>query len=168
MVGRNDEFMEAYKHLDKICREIFKNEKGITTYIDEMEAKRSGAFYVGSWDATLRKLKEYRHIRNAYVHEVGTSDLEICGEEDINWLKGFYEDIMQRRDPLAQYRSVLEQNKNKRVPKVEIVESAVTRQTSSFQEKDSHNIDLTIIIVSVLGIAGFILFFILLIGVLLL
>ena len=29
----NNDFMEYYKHLDKICREIFNSEKGVATYI---------------------------------------------------------------------------------------------------------------------------------------
>lgn len=44
----NDAFMESYKHLDKICREIFNSDKGITTYIDtmqEIESFHSGMMF---------------------------------------------------------------------------------------------------------------------------
>lgn len=44
MTQLNDEFMEAYKQLDKICKEMYENEKGVTTYIDEMENQRNGEF----------------------------------------------------------------------------------------------------------------------------
>lgn len=71
MARLNDEFMESYKQLDKICREMFNNEKGVTTYIDEMEKQQNVAFNMNTWNTTLHKLKKYRHIRNAYVHEVG-------------------------------------------------------------------------------------------------
>ena len=32
----NDEFMEAYKRIDKFCKDAFGTEKGVTSYIDEM------------------------------------------------------------------------------------------------------------------------------------
>ena len=33
MANLNNDFMEYYKHLDKICREIFNSEKGVAIYI---------------------------------------------------------------------------------------------------------------------------------------
>ena len=33
MANLNNDFTEYYKHLDKICREIFNSEKGVATYI---------------------------------------------------------------------------------------------------------------------------------------
>lgn len=103
----NDEFMEAFKQLDKICREMFQAEKGVTTYIDEMEEIQNGSAIVSSWNSTLRRLKELRHIRNQYSHDIGTSYMELCTWEDVDWLNDFYEDILHTRDPLAQYRSAM-------------------------------------------------------------
>lgn len=100
----NDEFMEAYKSLDKICREMFHGDKGVTAYIDEMQGIHNGAKYVSSWDATLRKLKELRHIRNNYAHEVGTTYTDICTQADIDWLNNFYNAILHTEDALAEYR----------------------------------------------------------------
>ena len=74
--------MESYKHLDKICREIFNSDK----------------------DDVLRKLKNYRYMRNMYVHDVDTSQYDICTKEDIVWLDKFYNSIMETTDPLAEYR----------------------------------------------------------------
>lgn len=146
MAGRNDEFMESYKHLDKICREIFNNEKGITTYINEMEANRNGAFYVASWNKTLRKLKKYRHIRNIYVHEVGSGELDICTIEDIQWLNGFYDIIMQSQDPLAQYR------KNKAT--VEKKSGSTSKEISTSKEASTFKMtEMTIVVLISLGIA---------------
>ena len=90
----NDEFMEAFKHLDKICREMFHAERGITTYINEMERIPNGSGVVSNWNSTLRRLKELRHIRNQYSHEIGTSYTELCTWEDVDWLNVFYEDIL--------------------------------------------------------------------------
>ena len=100
----NDEFMESFKHLDKICREIFKSDKGVSSYIEEMEKIVNGAKYVANWNYVLRMLKDLRHIRNQYAHEIGSSYDNICAPEDIEWLKSFYNEIMNTTDPLAQYR----------------------------------------------------------------
>ena len=68
----NDAFMESYKHLDKICREIFNSDKGITTYIDTMQEINDGNRKLPFWDDVLRKLKNYtrcRHIPIRYLYK---------------------------------------------------------------------------------------------------
>ena len=57
MTNLNNDFMESYKHLDKICKEIFNSEKGVTTYIDTMKEVNDGNRYVPLWNKTLYKLK---------------------------------------------------------------------------------------------------------------
>lgn len=104
MTRINDEFMEAFKHLDIICKDMFQADKGVTTYIDTMEQITNGARYVPTWNTTLRRLKELRHIRNNHSHEVGTSYTDICTPADIEWLNNFYAAIMNTTDPLAMYR----------------------------------------------------------------
>ena len=86
---------------------MFHAERGITTYINEMERIPNGSGVVSNWNSTLRRLKELRHIRNQYSHEIGTSYTELCTWEDVDWLNVFYEDILNTRDPLAQYRSAM-------------------------------------------------------------
>lgn len=115
MTNLNNDFMESYKHLDKICREIFNSEKGVTTYIDAMKEINDGNRYVPLWNETLYKLKHYRYIRNNYVHEVGTSQYDICTADDIEWLNNFYKEIIQTTDPLAQYRRKKDSYRNKAV-----------------------------------------------------
>ena len=46
MTNLNNDFMESYKHLDKICKEIFNSEKGVTTYIDTMKEVNDGSLLV--------------------------------------------------------------------------------------------------------------------------
>jgi len=149
MTKLNDEFMEAYKQLDKICREMYSNEKGLTTYINEMESQRNGALHISSWNTTLHKLKKYRHIRNAYVHEVGTSASEICTMDDINWLNAFYVDILQSRDPLAQYRKYSQEKDEKDIMEVSPI---------NLRNKEaSPGTGLGKIILAALGISAFVL-----------
>ena len=37
-------FIESYKHLDKICGEMFETQYGVSAYIEEMLNKSSGFF----------------------------------------------------------------------------------------------------------------------------
>lgn len=37
MPNLNNDFMESYKYLVKICKEIFDSEKGVTIYRDTMK-----------------------------------------------------------------------------------------------------------------------------------
>lgn len=103
MLSINDEFMEAYKRVDKICKEMFDSDKGVSTYIDVMESNADGAWRVSGWRDVLKRLNNYRHIRNKYVHETDTSYSDICTPNDIAWLKRFYKMLLETTDPLAEY-----------------------------------------------------------------
>ena len=38
----NNEFIEEYKRLDRLCRGIYNSDKGITNYIDDMRSSSQG------------------------------------------------------------------------------------------------------------------------------
>lgn len=104
MNNLNYEFLEEYKRLDKLCREMYLSEKGVTAYIDDMKTvlsyeRRS----VKNWDADLNKLIELRHVRNQLSHEIGTLKNTMCSQEDVLWLKNFYNRVISQTDPLSIY-----------------------------------------------------------------
>ena len=99
----NDEFMENYKRIDAFCRDTYRADKGVTSYIDEMSRIGGATWGVLGWNETLNKLKNYRHIRNAYTHDVGTSYTDICTQEDVEWLQSFYDKLMSAQDPISLY-----------------------------------------------------------------
>lgn len=103
MSAINDSFFEAYKQLDKICREALGTEAGVKAYIDIMYNCSDGNRYIADWYYVRNKLKDYKKIRNSYAHDVGTTEGDICVPEDVEWLNSFYQDIMQGMDPLAEY-----------------------------------------------------------------
>lgn len=117
MLSLNDRYMEAYKSLDKVCREIFGVNEGITTYINTMKNISDGDRWVINWNEDLKNLMDYRQIRNQYVHEIETSYSDICTEEDIKWLNGFYQRILKTFDPLALYEK---ENKNRQMTKMAV------------------------------------------------
>lgn len=98
-------FFESYKHLEKICGEIYGNadKSGISAYIDEMCKISDGSYYVDNWNEDLEMLKHYRSIRNQISHEPGYTEENLCTHADEVWLDDFYSRIMTVSDPLALY-----------------------------------------------------------------
>ena len=101
-------FMASYKHLEKLCGEVMGDERRLSAYIDEMERKYMGARYVAGWNEDLRKLKHYRWVRNQIVHEPDCDEEDLCDPGDADWLDGFYDRIMNQKDPLALYRRAVQ------------------------------------------------------------
>ena len=56
------EFMNSYKHLEKICGEIFNDKRCVSAYIDEMIKNPNGSFYVEGWNSDLKQLKHWSKI----------------------------------------------------------------------------------------------------------
>lgn len=92
-------FMESYKHLDNLCKDM--NGIGVTGYIKDMEQEQNGGFYVAGWKNDYKKLKHYRYIRNQIAHENYADENNLCTAGDKIWLDGFYQRIMEQTDPLA-------------------------------------------------------------------
>lgn len=102
MSNLNNAFLEEFKRLDKLCREMYDTEKGVTSYIDDMKlTPEYKSRYIPDWNNDLRKLKSLRHIRNQLSHEVGTLDMDMCEQDDIVWLRDFYKRILNGTDPLS-------------------------------------------------------------------
>lgn len=96
-------FIESYKYLEKICGEIFNDDRRLSAYIDEMLKTPNGAFHVRGWNDDLKQLKHYRWIRNQIAHEPSCSEQNMCEPKDALWLDDFYLRIMNQTDPLALY-----------------------------------------------------------------
>ena len=105
MANLNQQFLEEYKHLDKLCKEAFDSDKGVTSYIDYMKAAPfEKSRKVSGWDSDLKMLITLRHARNKLAHDVGTLDEALVSRNDIEWLNEFYERIMASSDPLSLLR----------------------------------------------------------------
>lgn len=95
------EFLEAYKSLDKLCKQILSSDRGISEYIDEMSNERQGHMKVTCWEKDYKQLKKMRWIRNQLVHEPNSFQDSLVSVEDIKWLKNFRSRIMERTDPFS-------------------------------------------------------------------
>lgn len=103
------DFLEAYKSLDELCKQILSSDKGISKYIDEMNYERQGHMIVTCWEKDYKQLKKMRWIRNQLVHETNSFQDKLVDVEDIEWLKNFRTRILECTDPfslLYQSRSV--------------------------------------------------------------
>ena len=97
-------FLEAYKHLERLCGDILNEERPISAYIEEMKNTPRGAFMISDWDDDLKNLEYYRRIRNKITHEPGCTEENMCDPEDTLWLEDFYERIINQTDPITLYR----------------------------------------------------------------
>lgn len=99
------DFFEAFKRLDKLCKEIYgnsaENKLGVTNYLEEMDSTFSqGRALVASWNEDYRMLKHTRNIRNEMAHSCNTFD-NICTQADLDFVSLFKARILARSDPLS-------------------------------------------------------------------
>lgn len=99
MLAIEERLFDEYKQVDKLCREIFSSQSGVTQYITEMEQSASyGRSVIPSWDDDYYTLKRVRWLRNKIAHESGATE---CNENDAAWLENFHRRLLARQDPLA-------------------------------------------------------------------
>lgn len=69
MGNLNHDLFEEYKHLEKICGEIYREQHGVTHYIDDMKmASERDYRHIPNWKEDLERLVRLRHIRNYLAH----------------------------------------------------------------------------------------------------
>ena len=93
-------FFDEYKFVDKICRDMFQSNQGVTEYINQMEIMDAeGSRIVVNWREKYKKLKHLRWLRNQIAHESGAPDLT---ENDLIELQNFHNQLLKQVDPLAE------------------------------------------------------------------
>ena len=96
-------FMESYKRLDNLCKDLYRSDRGISSYISDMEQHTAAARRIPGWEEVYRTLKRYRHIRNQIAHETDMDEQTLCTAADVRWVDAFHQRILDRTDPLALY-----------------------------------------------------------------
>ena len=97
-------FMESYKKLDNLCKDLLSSNTGVTSYINEMDACDYTAKNIPNWQLDYKQLKHYRHIRNKIAHETNATEKNMCKKADEKWVEFFYKKIINQKDPLSLYR----------------------------------------------------------------
>lgn len=97
----NEQFLNAFLEVDKLCCEKFGvSVGGVTEYISRLNNAR---FAPGRDDA-LPRLVRYRNMRNRFAHEPGAMrKSDDVTKDDVRWLHHFLADLRRRRDPIAKY-----------------------------------------------------------------
>ena len=96
-------FLTSYKRLDNLCKDLFRSEKGVAAYINNMEQLNYSYFKSENFDYDYKTLKHYRHIRNQIAHENYADEDNMCNENDVMWIENFHQRILNQTDPIAQY-----------------------------------------------------------------
>ena len=104
----NVQFLESYKSLDSLLKDMYKSEIGVCEYIKDMEGIETSAVFVDDWFSNLEQLKKFKAIRNRLCHEVGSFGEDLCSESDIRWLDDFRESLINQTDPLSLYEKHME------------------------------------------------------------
>ena len=105
MDNLNHVLFEEFKHLDKLCRELYGDQRGVSHYIDDMKDVLGSDYrYIPNWKEDLDQLIRIRHIRNYLAHTEGAFNEDMCTPKDIEWSRDFYRRILNQSDPLALLR----------------------------------------------------------------
>ena len=96
------DYLDSYKRLDQLCRDMFRSKDGVTEYINQMDRVISRINSRRDWRDFYSRLKYQRRLRNNLVHNTECSE---CTEEDIDEIEYFFELILKQEDPLAYIRS---------------------------------------------------------------
>jgi len=79
-----NDFFEEFKHVEKICNEMYGVRNGVTQYINEM-VNASSTYYrfIPMWEENLRMLKILRDKRNKLAHSEDSYFYNTCTQRDI-------------------------------------------------------------------------------------
>ena len=96
MNQRDNTFFEAYKRLDRLCRDILNCQNGVSEYIQQMDKTPQAQYTVTNWEKDYKMLKHIRWVRNQIAHDI--SDAPFSTEADLEFTNAFYDRIINQND----------------------------------------------------------------------
>ena len=134
-------FFEEYKKLDNLCKDLFKSDRGVSQYIEEMECTPfTKSRLVESWQDDYKMLKHVRWIRNNIAHN---NECSGCSKSDVKSVNDFYKKIINQKDPfsvIAQNSRELQRSNNKNYNTKRTDETAVYRENNSNADNELKSI----------------------------
>lgn len=101
-MSTTDDFIKEYKLLDKLCKEMYMSDKGVTSYIDDMKSVPfADSKIIDGWRDDLYKLIELRGKRNKWAHD---DDVVTFSRSDCTWIADFHKRVLKGNDPLTLLR----------------------------------------------------------------
>lgn len=107
-------FLEEYKYVDNICRDSLSTDRGVYTYISEMEMIPGMYRTYFDWSTDYRALKRVHYLRNRLSHEPGTLDTGLVTNDDLKFITEFHNRLLRCSDPLALARKRKEELQKQR------------------------------------------------------
>ena len=116
----NYEFFDEFKKLDNLCRDIYgkstDNKLGVTLYIEDMDRNANlGSLKVSDWTLDYKLLKNARHIRNELAHSRDSFSVDICSQEDLDFVRSFRERILNQTDPISLLREKMRSSNSNKI-----------------------------------------------------
>lgn len=130
------DFLEKYKRLDNLCKDILSSNTGVTSYIDKMTSLSYGFSMVSSWENDLKRLKHIRWVRNKLTHDNNSDGL--VGDEEINFVNDFYNQIMNQEDPFSKLRKIEIEREKRRA---QIIRDSKKAQNNKHKDIDEYEIN---------------------------
>ena len=104
-------FLDEYKLVDAICRDLFRDDRyyradgrelvGVSAYLAAMhEIPYARRARFGAWDREYDRIKRLRDLRNSITHDVAPS---ACSYDDLMALEDFHRQLVESTDPYAAY-----------------------------------------------------------------
>lgn len=137
----NVSFQEAYKRLDKLCKDYFSSANGVSEYIRQMETVPWSSYrYVSAWEYDYKMLKHIRWIRNRLAHEEGAFEEDVCSYDDLKYVEEFYNRIMRGSDPFTVMRKEKEaaEQKEKEYRKKQAENCSSDSSDNNAEEKNNN------------------------------
>ena len=106
MHPNDNQFLNQFKLLEKLCNEMYKDVHGVSLYIEECE-------YVASllpgdqpqFAQFIHRLRHCRYIRNQLSHEITSDTVQISSPSDIEFLQNLYHMLAKQTDPLTDIKN---------------------------------------------------------------
>lgn len=114
MSAKNDEMLEEFKRLEKICRDIYgpssEGKLPITLYIEDMKQNELvGSSTVPNWNEDYKKLIRIRTIRNKIIHGEASYKDDQFTKEDVEFISTFCQRILDGTDPISSLNGIAPQ-----------------------------------------------------------
>lgn len=148
MTNQDNEFFETYKRFNNFLDDAYGSNKGVQSYLDEMEFNQYlGVRLVPNWNSFAKNIKDLRHKRNQLAHDNFYGQLTT--EVDIQSINYILDSLFNSTDPLTLLRKEKEQKERAKVKRstpqqpiqyIQKLYSYSTVQSQNFhQYKSKHN-----------------------------
>lgn len=106
MHPNDNQFLNQFKLLEKLCNEMYEDVHGVSLYIEECEDVASLLHQNHTqFVQFIHRLRHCRYIRNRLSHEITSDTVQMSSSSDIEFLQDLYSMISEQTDPLTNIKN---------------------------------------------------------------